>query len=117
MICGKFWAVAVFLLVIHVLMHGSCADKARYDNYRLYQIHFETAEHETIFKEIKKRSDSYIFFGIIKVGQKFNVLVSAHKLAECADILKRYNVEHEILVSMRVSDWKVKALKTIPIAL
>lgn len=100
---GKLWTAAV--LVLAICVNGLIADdKARYDNYRLYYLHLTTAEHVQIFQEIEKRSDSYSFIGHAReVGQKLNVLVAAHKVAECADILKRYNVEHNILVSMSSS--------------
>lgn len=99
---GKLWSAAV--LVLAICVHGLIADdKARYDNYRLYHLHLTTAEHVQIFQEIEARSDSYSFIGHAReVGQKLNVLVAAHKVAECADILKRYKVEHEILVSVQV---------------
>lgn len=98
---GKFWMVVGVLLAIG--LHGLNGDnKARYDNYRLYRLHLATAEHVRIFQEIEERSDSYSFIGHAReVGQRLMVLVAAHKIAECADVLKRYKVDHDILVSMR----------------
>lgn len=96
---GKLLLLVTALLLV-ICLHGLDADnKARYDNYRLYRLHLTTAEHVRIFQEIEQRSDSYSFIGHAReAGQRLVVLVAAHKVADCADILKRYNVEHEILV-------------------
>lgn len=100
MIGRHLWWVTA--LVVAICAHGLDTDadnKARYDNYRLYRLHLTTAQHVQIFQEIEQRSDSYSFIGHAReVGQRLIVLVAAHKVAECADILKRYNVAHEILV-------------------
>lgn len=105
MIGGNFWSVTAFVLVLVICVEGLDVDnKARYDNYRLYRLHSTTAEHVRVFQEIKERSDSYTFIGNAQeVGQRLIALVTAHKVAEFADVLKRYNVEHEILVSTRIT--------------
>lgn len=101
MCIGKLTVATILLIVV---VHGLDIDKntARYDNYRLYRLHLTTQEHVRIFQEIEERSDSYSFIGHAReVDQKLIVLVAAHKVAECADILRRYSVEHVILVCVR----------------
>lgn len=94
-------AIATLLLIIVAVSHGldGVSNQARYDNYRIYELHLTTNEHVRIFQEVEKRSDSYTFIGHAReVKQRLNVLVAAHKIGEITDILKRYNVEHKILV-------------------
>lgn len=80
------------------------ADKSRYDNYRIYNVHLNTDEQVKIFQEIESRSDSYIFIGHAReVGQKLSILLAAHKVAEFADILSRYNVTNQLLVRERLN--------------
>lgn len=74
-------------------------NKSRYDNYRLYHVHFENDEQVKVFQELEERSDSCIFIGHARApGQKLSILVAAHKVADVTDLLERFNVEHEILV-------------------
>ena len=77
-----------------------CAEKARYDNYRLYRIHLATEKHVELFQELEAQSDSYTFYGHARqAGQKLTVMVAANKIAEIHDLMKRYVVEADILVN------------------
>lgn len=89
-----------------LLMAAACVvgDMARYDNYRLYRVHLQTEGHVKIFQEIEERSDSYTFYGHARsVGQQLTIMVAAHKIGEIGDILQQYNIEHVILVSVKLS--------------
>lgn len=88
----------VTFMLLFVIAH--CADnKSRYDNYRLYRVELNDDEQVKIFQEIENRSDSFIFIGHAReIGQKLSILLAAHKVAEFADILTRYNVTNELLV-------------------
>lgn len=81
------------------LVHG-VEDKARYDNYRVYHVHFRTDEQVKLFQQIEERSDSYTFMGHAReVNQNLTFLVAPHKIADLTDILTSYNVGYKILVS------------------
>lgn len=76
--------------------------KARYDNYRFYRVHLVTAEHVKVFQDLEDLSDSYTFYGHARnAGQKLTIMVAADKIAAFAELLKRYNVEAEILVNKK----------------
>lgn len=86
-------------LLCGILFGVNCEDKARYDNYRIYRLHIETAEHVKLFQELEERSDSYIFIGHAREpNQKLSVLVAAHKVGEITDLLKLNNVTADLLV-------------------
>ncbi|XP_075165755.1 zinc carboxypeptidase [Haematobia irritans] len=71
---------------------------ARYDNYRIYNVELATEEHVDIFKKVEEQSDSMIFIGHAReVGQKLSILVASHKVADLADLLEHYKVQHRIL--------------------
>lgn len=54
--------------------------KARYDNYRLLQVHLETQEHVKLFQELEAESDSFVFYGhALQAPQKLTIMVAAHK--------------------------------------
>lgn len=74
---------------------------ARFDNYRLYRITFESEQQVQIFQELEQQSDSCTFYGHARApGQKLTIMVAAHKIADFADLLERFKVQHEILVSI-----------------
>lgn len=94
-----FKLTAAFLLLI---VAAQSDDKSRYDNYRLYRVELKNATQVKIFQQIEEKSDSYIFIGHAReVGQKLSILLAAHKVSEFVDILARYNVTNELLVSVR----------------
>lgn len=83
------------------LAHG-IEDKARYDNYRVYNVHLKTDNQVKIFQEIEAHSDSFIFMGHAgKTNQNLTILVAAHKVADLTDILTSNNVGYKVLVSYK----------------
>lgn len=90
----------IFLSILYRIMCDQVSNVARYDNYRVYRIHFDTDEQVQIFQELETQSDSCMFYGHArKPGQDLTIMVAAHKVPDVADILDRFNVQHEILVS------------------
>lgn len=73
-------------------------DRARFDNYRIYEVHLNSQNHIPIFQELQKRSDSYIIYLPVQIDIKTPVMVAAHKIAEFTDLLQRFNVPFKILV-------------------
>ncbi|XP_011196795.1 zinc carboxypeptidase isoform X2 [Zeugodacus cucurbitae] len=73
-------------------------DIARYDHYRVYNVELDTDMHVDLFQKLERQSDSLTFMGHAReVGQKLTVLVAAHKVADFADLLQTYHVQHRIL--------------------
>lgn len=74
-------------------------DIARYDHYRVYSVTLDTDKHVDLFQKLEQQSDSLTFMGHAReVGQKLTVLVAAHKVADFADLLQTFHVNHRILV-------------------
>lgn len=72
---------------------------ARYDYYRLYRVRFENMDQVVIFQELERVTDAVIFYGHAHhIGQSLTVLVAAHKIADFTELLRRFHVEHKILV-------------------
>lgn len=91
--------LCLFVVVASVACDES--NQARYDNYRLYRLHLTSLEHVKLFEGLEERSDSYTFYGHARhVEQRLTIMVASQKIAEITEILKRYAVPHEILVSV-----------------
>ena len=98
----RLWLPSLLLIgcLAGILCNGFVDNRARYDNYRFYRLLLGTEEHVRIFQELEERSDSYTFYGHARqTGQWLTIMVAAHKIAEITEILKRFGIEHEILVS------------------
>lgn len=94
--------VLVLVLTAYVVSCNSADhnNQARYDNYRVYRLHLKTQEHVKLFENLEERSDSYTFYGHARhVDQKLTIMVASQKIAEITEILKRYSVPFDILVS------------------
>lgn len=82
------------------MAHGIVEDKARYDNYRIYNVHFKTDEQVKLFQQIESLSDSYIFIGHAREkNQNLTILAAAHKIPDFTYILKSNNVAYTVSVS------------------
>lgn len=74
-------------------------DQARYDHYRIYNVQFDNEEQIKLFQKLEEQSDSLTFIGHAReIGQKLSILVAAHRVADFADLLKTYKLEHRVLV-------------------
>lgn len=108
------WKIYLHILVIPLLTmaasgtNSDCAsgkacvpkDQARYDHYRIYNVQFDNEEQIKLFQKLEEESDSLTFIGHAReVGQKLSILVAAHRVADFADLLKTYKLEHRVLVS------------------
>lgn len=101
LIFGFLMAVCVFGS-LNIFVSGD--DKARYDNFRLYQVHLKTSEHIHVFQELGKRSESYrLNKWPQSIDQKLNIIVTSQKIAEITDVLLRYSVPFDILVRFFLS--------------
>ncbi|GAB0093571.1 zinc carboxypeptidase [Sergentomyia squamirostris] len=97
----------LFFFVLCVVGHSnSCekpipwksADKARYDNYRLYRLHLDTEEQVKILQELEEKSDSCVFYGHARhPDQNLTIMVAAHKIAEIVNLFERYKIENQVL--------------------
>ncbi|XP_059609890.1 zinc carboxypeptidase-like [Phlebotomus argentipes] len=94
----------VLLLIFSLMMSvnvNTCeiADKARYDNYRLYRFHMATEEQVKVMQELEQMSDSFVFIGHARhVDQTLTMMVAAHKVAEAEDLFKRYGMTRTVLI-------------------
>ncbi|XP_030557731.1 zinc carboxypeptidase [Drosophila novamexicana] len=110
------WQLRLRLLVIPLLTMAACGantesvsdntcgavgagkDQARYDHYRIYNVQFDNEEQIKLFQQLEKESDSLTFIGHAReIGQKLSILVAAHRVADFADLLDTYKLQHRVL--------------------
>ncbi|KAH8370133.1 hypothetical protein KR093_002244 [Drosophila rubida] len=73
-------------------------DQARYDHYRIYNVQFDNEQQIELFQKLEEQSDSLTFIGHAReIGQKLSILVAAHRVADFADLLATYKLQHRVL--------------------
>lgn len=99
-------AIVLFLLLLSFTLQmeptraENLQNKARYDNYRLYRLHLSTEDQVKILQELEEKSDSYTFYGHArKPDQELTIMVAAAKIAEIHEIMDRFEISGQILVS------------------
>uniref|UniRef100_A0A182J874 Zinc carboxypeptidase A 1 n=1 Tax=Anopheles atroparvus TaxID=41427 RepID=A0A182J874_ANOAO len=96
-------SVAYFgtVLVLAVAFGGAAieaAELARYDNYRLYQVTPQSEEQFEAVASMAKVSDSLIFLETArKVGERFDIIVAPHKLADFTEALEADYIPHTVI--------------------
>lgn len=72
---------------------------ARYDHFKLWQMHIETEDQLQMMLELEKRGMGIDFIGHVrKTGQSLTILVPSHLVANIADLFKRCNLRNNILL-------------------
>ncbi|CAG9805948.1 unnamed protein product [Chironomus riparius] len=89
------------LLAILVLSFSvNCAEKARYDNYRIYEIIIENDEQLELLKDIENNSYGYEVMRFPNsIDKKVEILVPPHKLGEFSEIIENFQFKSQLLMN------------------
>nr|ALN12434.1 carboxypeptidase A [Anopheles stephensi] len=97
---GGFSRCAVALVAV-VAFGGvaiEAAEVARYDNYRLYRVTPQSEEQLRAVAAMEQASDSLIFLETArKVGDRFDIVVAPHKLADFTETLEADYIQHQVI--------------------
>lgn len=67
-----------FLIIFVILFFGeSLASRIRFDNYRVYSVEIEHAEH---LRQLQTLEHEYDFWKNGKIGQQSDIMVAPHKI-------------------------------------
>lgn len=90
----------IFLLAIFIVgLLAVCAEKARFDNYRVYSVSIENEEQLKVLHELELHPDGITFMeSPVAVGQMIDLVVPPHKFADIAELLKTYKIKYWIKI-------------------
>lgn len=92
--------LAVFLLIFGFSAALVSAEKARFDNYRVYSIAVETKEQLNLLKEIEETSDSYSFWeSPAKVPSTADIVVPPHQFAHFGELITKFNLKTKLNIA------------------
>lgn len=89
----KTFVLAIFVACFMV----ACAEKARYDNYRVYSVYIENDEQLKVLRELEIHPDGILFLQSPSgVDQIIDLTVPPHKFAEIAELFEAYKIKNWI---------------------
>lgn len=93
----KLFALAIFSACAVAVF----AEKARFDNYRVYSVDIANAEQLDILKQLEQHADGLRFLqSPLLVGRNAEIVVPPHKFGDISHLFQ----EHYIKSSVKVED-------------
>ncbi|XP_049277967.1 zinc carboxypeptidase A 1-like [Anopheles funestus] len=95
---GVFSRCVAMALLAFGVVAIEAAEMARYDNYPLYRVTPKSEEQLKVVAAMEQVSDSLIFLETArKVGDRFDIIVAPHKLADFTETLEADYIPHELI--------------------
>lgn len=89
----KSFVFAILLACVAVAV----AEKARFDNYRVYSIVIENEDQLNVLQELERHQDGLQFLEApISTKRNAEIIVPPHKLADIVDYFERNDLKHSI---------------------
>lgn len=91
----KWLTITVFL----VCATAAAAEKARYDNYRVYSVKVENEKQLEVLQELENNEHGVMFMKSPTIAQKSaEIIIPPHKLAHLTDIFNKCGMKSSITV-------------------
>lgn len=93
-------ALEMKLLIGVALLCGIAlaAERARFDNYRVYRVNIYTDDQLIVLKELESKSDSYQFWKEPEINEIIDIVVPPHKFAEINEIFDQYKFKYSLKI-------------------
>lgn len=86
---------ACHLLIVHI----SRAEKARFDNYRVYSVKIENEKQLELLQNLENVPDGISYIEApISMRQKAEMIVPPHKFADVNDFFEKFGIGNEIKI-------------------
>lgn len=89
--------LSVVVLVIFATLFVVFCEKVRFDNYRIYLVHIETADQLDVILKLETNPDGLVFLETpTAVDGVAEILVPPHKFADIKELFDMYKLKNEI---------------------
>lgn len=85
-------------ILLCALMVAVYAEKARFDNYRVYSLNIVNKEQVDIMYRLENSSEGYLFWNSIDLNRIVDVMVPSHKFADIIELANAYNIEYTLKI-------------------
>lgn len=86
-------------VVIGLVFGCAVADKARFDNYRVYKLKVDTEEQLEVLQQIESFPDGYSFWESPFLNKYAEIVVPPHKFGEISELFERFNFEYDLKIT------------------
>lgn len=98
LIVYRIMSIHIFLLLIITLI-VIAAEKARFDNYRVYSIEIENEEQLQMVQQLENHQDGLLFLiPPLVVPMRVEVVVPPHKFADISELCEKSSIKNEIKI-------------------
>lgn len=88
----------IVIFASHLLIEIS-AEKARFDNYRVYSVKIENERQLELLQNLENAPDGISYIEApISMRQKAEMIVPPHKFADVNDFFEKFGIENEIKI-------------------
>lgn len=94
------YRISMILFTVVLISLGTIvAEKARFDNYRVYSIEITTAEQLKVLQQLENHQDGLLFLiPPMAVPMRVEVLVPPHKFADISESCEEHGLKNEIKI-------------------
>lgn len=84
-------------ILIFIVLSVVAAEKARFDNYRVYSIEIKNGEQLQVIQQLENHPDGVSFLiPPLAVPMKIEIVVPPHKFADIFDLCEKHGMKNEI---------------------
>lgn len=89
----KFFVLVIFVFDFSIIF----AEKARYDNYRIYSVSIESDQQLNVLRELQNRPDGITSqVTPTRVGEIVDLIIPPHKFADISELFETYKFKNRI---------------------
>lgn len=86
----------VFISIL-IFFNIIAADKARFDNYRVYSIEIKNEQQLKVLQQLENHQDGLLFLiPPMTVPMRVEILVPPHKFADISELCENHGIKNEI---------------------
>ncbi|XP_055639959.1 zinc carboxypeptidase-like [Toxorhynchites rutilus septentrionalis] len=88
------------LLLLIVAVYGASAERARFDNYRVYEVSVRNNVQLQVLKYLEQFPDGYYFWeSPVQVDMEVRIVIPPHKFADFEELTSRLNMEKSLKIN------------------
>lgn len=91
--------VVVLFTAVLIFFNSMSAEKARFDNYRVYSIEIANEEQLKVLQQLENHQDGLTFLiPPLAVPMRVEILVPPHKFADISELCEDHGISNEIQI-------------------
>lgn len=94
-----YQVLIVLFTVVLISLESISAEKARFDNYRIYSIEIANEDQLKVLQQLENHQDGLLFLiPPLAVPMRVEILVPPHKFADISSLCEEHGITNEIQI-------------------